>query len=175
MFKEGGEMSLRNMMSADRNRSVSNGSQQSHPNFDTGMPPVLALTAETPGSQVSELLEARYAPKVDVYQNKDFYVIRMDVAGMKEKEIKVGIEDGFLTISGKRAPSNGGSELIRSEIVFSSFEQIVHMSDDVFMEGIDATYRYGVLEIKVPRRHANGSRKIAVNVDAPQAAAGGRS
>ena len=175
MIKEGGEMSLRNIMTAERTRSTGTTAQQTHHNFDTGMPPVLALSAETPGSQVSELLEARYSPKVDVYQNREFYIIRMDLAGMKEKDIKVGIEDGFLTISGKRLPGSGAGELIRSEIVFSHFEQVVHLTDDVFMEGIDATYRYGVLEIKVPRRHANGSRKITVNVDAAQAAAGGRS
>ncbi|MFH1743855.1 MAG: Hsp20/alpha crystallin family protein [bacterium] len=166
-------MNLRNILPSDR-RAVSNG-QNGHRQFDTGMPPVLALTAETPSSHVSELLEARYAPRVDVYQNRDFYVVRMDIAGMKESDLKVGIESGFLTVSGRRQPADGIGiqNLVRSEIIFSEFEQMVHLTDDVFVEGIDATYRYGVLEIKIPRRHASGTRKISINNEPSQAAAGG--
>ena len=164
-------MNLRNLLPSDR-RPVSNG-QDGHRQFDTGMPPVLALTAETPSSHVSELLDARYAPRVDVYQSRDFYVVRMDIAGMKADELKVGIESGFLTVSGRRQPAIGLEDLVRSEIIFSQFEQMIHLSDDAFVEGIDATYRHGVLEIKIPRRHAGGTRKISIKTESSQAAAGG--
>jgi len=165
-------MNLRSLIPSDR-RSTGTGDQNGHRTMDTGIPPVLALTAETPSSNVSELLEARYSPKVDVYQNRDFYIVRLDIAGMKENELKVGIESGFLTISGRRVPADGLRDLVRSEIIFSEFEQMIHLTEDVFVEGIDATYRYGVLEIKIPRRHAGGVRKVAINSETTSMAAGG--
>lgn len=166
-------MSLRNLLSADRG-SVPNG-QHGHQYFDTGVPPVLALTTEGPINQVSGLLEARYGPKVDVYKNRDFYVVRMDLPGMKESEIKIGVENSFLTVSGRRQPINEAHGLVRSEIIFSEFEQIMHLSDDALIETIDAIYRNGVLEVKIPRHHSSGTRKISVNGQPQQAVAGGRS
>src|ERR1041385_3780007 len=50
-----------------------------------------------------ELNSGTWAPPVDVAEEADKILVRVEVPGMDEKDLKVNYEDGLLTVSGERA------------------------------------------------------------------------
>lgn len=74
----------------------------------------------------------------------DGYVVLADLPGFEKEEIDLRFDDGMLHISASHEVSDG--EFARSRRVRES----VSIAGDVVVDGIDATYRNGVLEIHVP-------------------------
>src|SRR6202012_4229060 len=59
-------------------------------------------------------------PVLDVYEDKDSFVIKAELAGMKKEDIDVSLHDGVLTISGERKNEEkfAKAESYRSELFF---------------------------------------------------------
>src|SRR5256714_10687548 len=49
-----------------------------------------------------EAKSGTWAPAVDVAEEKDKILVKVEVPGMNESDLKVSFEDGLLTVSGER-------------------------------------------------------------------------
>ena len=99
-----------------------------------------------------ERLQQASAPAVDLEENEKELVVRADLPGVDPKDIKVTLNDDYLTIEGERkeeAERTEGKERY-VERFNGSFCRTIHLPDRVDAEAIQAKHRNGVLEIACP-------------------------
>jgi HSP20 family protein len=109
---------------------------------------------------------SKWYPAVDVLEGKDSYLIRAELPGMKREDIKVEVKDGTLVLSGERKSEKPaeGVEYRHVERVNAKFWRSFSLPDTVKHDGIEATYKEGVLEVRVPKAEEAKPRQIEVTV-----------
>jgi HSP20 family protein len=109
---------------------------------------------------------SKWYPAVDVLEGKDSYLIRAELPGMKKEDIRVEVKDGTLVLSGERKSEKPaeGVEYRHAERVAAKFWRSFSLPETVKHEGIEATYKDGVLEIRVPKAEEAKPRQIEVSV-----------
>ena len=109
---------------------------------------------------------SKWYPAVDVLESKDSYVIRAEVPGMKKEDIHVEVKDGTLVLSGesKSEKPAEGVEYRHVERISAKFYRSFALPETVKQDGIDAKYKDGILEIRVPKAEQAKPRQIEINV-----------
>jgi HSP20 family protein len=106
-----------------------------------------------------------WAPAVDVAEDTDRILVKVEVPGMEEKDLKINFEDGLLTVSGERHfERREDRSYHRIERAYGSFVRTFSLPRSVDAGKISAQYRNGVLEIEIPKREESKPRQIQINV-----------
>ena len=107
-----------------------------------------------------------FAPPVDIRENKNAYVVQMDLPGIEQKDIVVGMEDGVLTIRGERKPEPEAKDecFTTTERAYGSFIRSFSLPGTADAEKIAATYKNGVLAVTIPKREEAKPKSIKVEV-----------
>jgi HSP20 family protein len=105
--------------------------------------------------------------KVEEYVEGDQLVIRAEVPGVDpDRDIDVSVDNGVLTISAERRESNRekfGDRGFHTEFRYGSFVRQVRLPAGTSPEVVSATYKDGVLEIRMPKPTAEAaSRRIQI-------------
>jgi HSP20 family protein len=87
------------------------------------------------------------------------FVIRAAVPGFEAKEIEVKISGNLLTVRAEKKEKKGETEKLWGEL-----ERTVLLPEGVDSEHVEATYRNGVLEVKLPKLPEAKERRIEVKV-----------
>ena len=115
-------------------------------------------------------------PKVDVKETKEAYTLDMDLPGFSENDVELNLKDSVLTISSKKetnaepsqkeeASAKEAEKWLIKERSCVQFERRFTLPEDVDGENIAATFKNGVLTVKMPRsKPVNQTKKIAINV-----------
>lgn len=101
------------------------------------------------------------APRVDVYENENEYLILADLPGVKQKDLKLDIDDDELKLEGTRTPADTGA-LLASECRAVDYRRKFVVPQGVDREKIDATLTAGVLRLSLPKAESLRPRQIAV-------------
>jgi HSP20 family protein len=110
-----------------------------------------------------------WAPPVDVAEEGDKIMVKIEVPGMEEKDLKVHFEDGLLTVSGERQfERKDDRNYHRIERSYGSFVRTFSLPRSVDAGAIKADYRNGVLEIEIPKKEEAKPRQIEINVGQKQ-------
>jgi len=119
----------------------------------------LERTAERPNAR-------QWHPAVDVLESKDAYLIRAELPGMKREDIKVEVKDGQLALSGetKSEKPADGTAYRHVERAAAKFWRSFSLPETAKAEGVEATYKDGILEIRVPKAEEIKPRQIEINV-----------
>ena len=119
---------------------------------------------EVPLSRTSEFLG--WTPAFDVYEEKDNFVVKAEVPGMKKEDINVSLHDGNLIISGERKgeAKNEGTEYYRAERLFGKFQRTVTLPTTVDTGKVKAEYKDGVLTVTLPKAEEAKPKQVDVNV-----------
>jgi HSP20 family protein len=109
---------------------------------------------------------SKWHPAVDVLEGKDSYVIRAELPGMKTEDIKVEIKDGTLVLSGERKSEKPaeGVEYRHVERVAAKFWRSFSLPETAKRDGIEAAYKDGILEIRMPKVEKAKPRQIEISV-----------
>ncbi len=93
------------------------------------------------------------SPSVDIYEEGDDVVVKAELPGMKKDDIEVTITDDTITISGekKREEKVEKKNYYRYERSFGSFTRSFRIPVDVQTDKAQASFKDGVLEIKIPK------------------------
>lgn len=96
---------------------------------------------------------AAMKPKCDIEETPEAFLLSLDLPGIKEEDIHVELDDGYLTISGERTKDYKSTEngVSRSEKYYGKFERSFRLPDGVTEKDIEAHYESGVLELMVPK------------------------
>jgi HSP20 family protein len=109
-----------------------------------------------------------WVPALDVWETEDALVYAFDLPGIAEEELSVEVEDAMLTVSAIRARSEEVSRerYHRFERRYGSFSRTIGLPQGVDEDAINADYKNGVLEIRVPKPVQAKPRRIAVGSNA---------
>jgi len=108
-----------------------------------------------------------WAPRVDVKEEAERFLIRADVPGVDPKDIEVSVEDGVLTISGERKTEEREESAgwTRVERHSGRFHRSFTLPETVNAAGVTAKGEHGVLEISIPKVEKAQPKKIEVKVN----------
>jgi len=117
-------------------------------------------------SQVGGGMERVWAPTVDMYETKDDLVITADVPGLNEKDIHLSITGDMLALRGERQWNHEVKQdgLYRGERWFGKFERAVPLPIPVQADKVKASYRDGVLTVRLPKTEEIKPKEIKIDV-----------
>jgi HSP20 family protein len=118
-------------------------------------------------SAVGPRPSGRWMPEVDVEQIEAATVCKFDLPGMKSDQVKVGVHDHLLAISGERREEHEEKHegYLRQERSIGRFERILQLPSGIKDEDIAAAFADGVLTVKVPRTAQARPREIPVTAE----------
>ena len=96
-----------------------------------------------------------WSPPTDVYETEDAIIVRVEVAGMREEDFEIALEDGFLKISGTRPDVPERRAYHQMEIRFGKFSTAVGLPAPVNVDKSHAEYEDGFLTITLPKARPN--------------------
>ena len=97
--------------------------------------------------------------KTDVKEKKDSYILEMDLPGFTKDEVKVSLEDGYLTISAAKGLDQDEQEkksgrYIRRERYAGACERTFYVGTEVTEEDIKGEFQHGILKLTIPKKEA---------------------
>lgn len=103
--------------------------------------------------------------RVDIHETENEVVATCDIPGLEKKEdVNIDIENNMLLISGTINRTNEIKEenMHRRERYVGRFSRSISLPSPVSYEGVTATYKNGVLEVKMPKLVKGNNKKIDV-------------
>ncbi|MBN8531283.1 MAG: Hsp20/alpha crystallin family protein [Alphaproteobacteria bacterium] len=106
-----------------------------------------------PVSTALQNITSMFRPNLDIASNDNEYMITVEVPGMDQKDIRLDVAGGVLTISGekKQESMDARRSMQCSECSYGAFERTLTLPDDVDESAIEARFKNGVLTIICPR------------------------
>lgn len=92
-----------------------------------------------------------WSPPTDVYETDEDFVVRVEIAGMRDEDFEVNIENRTLHISGYRPDFGGRRAYHQMEILSGRFEIEVEITVPVDVDLSAAEYKDGFLTIRLPK------------------------
>ena len=121
------------------------------------------------------LRKAFTAPKVDVKEEKDAYLLEMDLPGKTDSDINIELNRNVLTISSQtksekeekqeeKAEAKDAGKYLIKERSYSKFSRSFTLPEDVDSEKLSAKVTNGVLTVTMPRKAIASPKRIAITV-----------
>ncbi|HXQ37779.1 MAG TPA: Hsp20/alpha crystallin family protein [Anaerolineales bacterium] len=98
-----------------------------------------------------------WCPPTDVYETEEGFVVKVEVAGMREEDFEVAIENNVLIISGNRPDSNERRAYYQMEIRSGKFEIALAIPAPTEVEMAVAEYKDGFLLVNLPKANQNNT------------------
>ena len=105
-----------------------------------------------------------WSPAVDIYEDKDKYLVKAELPGLKKEDIEVSLDGNTLILSGerKRDEEKKEGEVYRSECYFGRFQRNLTLAQPVQEDKIQAQYKDGVLTVTLPKSEEGKPKHIPV-------------
>ena len=110
--------------------------------------------------------ERTWAPPVDVYETRDDLAVAVELPGVRETDIQLSMAGDVLSLRGQRGTAVEAREenYHRIERWSGAFERHIQLPVPVQADKIRASYRDGVLEIRLPKLEEVKPREIKIEV-----------
>jgi len=96
-----------------------------------------------------------WSPPTDEYETETTYVVRVEIAGMREEDFEVLLENDSLLISGSRSDFPDRRAYQQMEIRFGKFATSVNIPGPVDVDQAHAEYKDGFLTVVLPKATPN--------------------
>jgi HSP20 family protein len=108
---------------------------------------------------------ASFAPRFEVKETEDAYVISADLPGVKEEELELTVEDDLLTIAGSRKAeeSKEGDSYYVCERHYGAFSRSFRLPEGIDSDKVEADLKDGVLSVNLAKPEAAKPKKIALS------------
>ena len=95
--------------------------------------------------------------KTDVKELDGAYELEMDLPGFSKDEIKISLDDGYMTVSASKGldkdeKEKDGARYIRRERYAGAMSRSFYVGDEVTEEDIKAEFKHGILKLTVPKK-----------------------
>lgn len=107
------------------------------------------------------MLKNQSSTKCDVYEKEGRVYIELDTPGFKKENIKIDIDNGYLTIEGESNVEDDDSSknYIRKERSFSSFKRQFYVGK-ISEDDVNAKFNDGVLLVSYPKEEVKETKKF---------------
>jgi len=103
--------------------------------------------------------------RVDVKEDDGAYVVQAEIPGVKKEDINVTINGNQVAISAevkREREDRQGEKVLRSERYYGKVYRAFSLAQDVDEASAQAKYNEGVLELRLPKKAAVTSKKLAI-------------
>ncbi len=106
-------------------------------------------------------------PPVDVVESEEGYHFYFEMPAVKADSISVKVEDGALTVDAesKRPEFSGKTMAHRSERRYPKYHRAFRLPEQYASQPVTASYKDGVLEVKIAKPEQARPVKIKVNLN----------
>ncbi len=117
------------------------------------------------------LSAANFAPPVDIYEDENKLVLKLEVPGINQNDLDIQVENRTLTVRGERKfdKEEKQENFHRVEHRYGTFARTFTLPSTVDPESIAASYDAGVLRLELQKKAQAKPRQIKVNVNSPSA------
>ena len=107
-----------------------------------------------------------FAPETDVVEEKDAFIVKADLPGIKKEELDIKVEGRLLTLKGERKEEKETKEknYYASERFYGAFTRMIELPTDVKADQVKAAYKDGVLEITLPKTEGAKAKQVTVEI-----------
>ena len=107
-----------------------------------------------------------WAPVLDMHETENEVVLNFELPGVSEKDVALSITGDLLTLKGERTVNREFKDdnAYHAERVYGKFERSVQLPMPVQSEKVKATYRDGVLEVKLPKAEEVKPKAIKIDI-----------
>lgn len=108
-----------------------------------------------------------YVPAMDLLEQDDQLIVKAELPGMTAEDIDISVQGNVLTLRGEKKEERNeeGKRFHYVERRSGMFHRTLSLPTEVDAENINASYRDGVLTIKLPKSEAAKPRRIAVKTE----------
>lgn len=93
--------------------------------------------------------------RTDIKEHKDGYELDIDLPGFDKNNIKINVDNGYLTIEAHMEHKNDENEkgkFIRRERYFGECSRSFYVGDTVKTEDVKASFKNGILKVDIPKK-----------------------
>lgn len=118
------------------------------------------------GSEEPALINAAWLPAVDVAEEDNQYVVKVELPGVNKDDVNISLESNILTIRGekKTEQESKGRNYHRVERSFGCFHRSFTLPTRVNIDQIDAVFKDGILTVTMPKADEAKPKQIEVRV-----------
>ena len=119
------------------------------------------------GDHTTDDYEAQWTPRLDVVEDKEHYIVRIDVPGMRKEDVKITLRENILTVRGERTEEvkKDGESYHIIERRFGKFSRSLTLPTNVQANKIEAKITEGVLAISLPKAEDAKPREISISAE----------
>ncbi len=105
-----------------------------------------------------------WAPPVDIYETDDAVILKAELPGISKDDVSIEIHQNTLILRGQRKHEAEVKEehYHRVERAYGTFQRSFMLPTLVDQEHVQATYKDGVLELRLPKSEAAKPKRIAI-------------
>lgn len=121
---------------------------------------------EFPAPRRAREITRVFVPAVDMYEKPDEIVLKAELPGMNRDDINIELTEDAITISGeiKREEEVKEADYYCAERTYGRFSRTIDLPVKVNMEKAEATYKDGLLEIRLPKAEEAKRKEIKLKV-----------
>lgn len=118
------------------------------------------------GVDEPSLLSGTWMPAVDVAEENDEYIIKIELPGVSKDDVKITLESNILTVRGEKKAEKETNEknYHRMERSYGSFQRSFTLPTTVKNEKISAEYKDGILTVTLPKAEESKPKQVEVKV-----------
>jgi HSP20 family protein len=114
----------------------------------------------------ASLLESEWKPAVDITEEENAYVAKVEIPGVEKEDVKITLQDNVLTIRGekKAEKKTKDASMHRVERYYGSFQRSFSLPTSVRSDAVGAEYKDGILTVVMPKAEVTKPKQIEVKV-----------
>jgi len=101
-------------------------------------------------------------PLANILETKDGYLLEAEMPGVNKDGLEVTVENGQLTIVGRRSNYGGQGQPLYRESRTQDYRRVFEIDSSIDTAKVTAKIEQGVLMLHLPKAEAVKPRKIAV-------------
>jgi HSP20 family protein len=119
--------------------------------------------------------QGMWAPPVDIYETDDAFMLKAELPGFTKEDVNIEVHENRLIIRGERKRETEAKEdqYHRLERAYGRFERAFWLPTTVDAEHIQASFKNGILEMRLPKSEKAKPKQIPIT-ETEEASGNGR-
>jgi HSP20 family protein len=101
-------------------------------------------------------------PAVNVYQDKDQFIVVAELPGLKKEEIEISLHGDTLALSGERKREESSRQGLLTERFYGKYQRSLTLPTAVDPDKVKAIYKDGLLQVVLPKAEEAKPKQIEV-------------
>jgi HSP20 family protein len=118
------------------------------------------------GRSLGDNYEGVWAPVVDIEEDKDSFIVKAELPGMKKEDIKISVRGNILSLVGERkyGSEEKNKTYHRIERAYGKFVRTITLPTEVENDKVKAAYQDGILTITLPKPETMKPKEVEIDI-----------